>query len=100
MFFSPFILPELSPLPPPPPRLVLRSVCFCTINASLHLLRWVVGGTLLELRDASLTTSINHSPSDYLCPAPFCVSLNVSVSVLLCLALRDFNIRLVLLSHT
>lgn len=79
---------------PPPSRLVLLSACCRTVNASLHRLRWVVveggGGSPLELRDASLTTSINHSPSDYLCPAPFCVSLYVSASTLLCLAVRDF----------
>lgn len=99
MCLSLFILPEHPP--PPPPRSVPRSVGFRTINANLHLLRWVVPGeTPVELRDASLTTSINHSPSDYLCPAPFCVSLYVSVSISLCLALRDFNIHLILLSHT
>lgn len=72
------------PYLPPPPRLVLQSACFHTIKANPHPLHW--GGAPVEISDASLTTSINHSPSDYLSPAPFCLSLYVSVSISLCLA--------------
>lgn len=51
----------------------------------IHIL-YIGWGAPVEISDASLTTSINHSPSNYLSPAPFCLSLYVSVSISLCLA--------------
>lgn len=57
-------------------------------------------GAPVELSDASLTTSINHSPSDHLSPTSFCPSLYVSVSTSPRLAYTTFYIGLIALSHT
>lgn len=60
-------------LPPPPPGFTpLRPVGILFVGG---------GGAPVETSDASLTTSINHSPSSHLCAAPL-----LCLSVCLCLA--------------
>lgn len=80
LFFSWFILPYLSP----PPRLVLHSVCFHTIKANLHPLRWVVGGS--PGAPWRLTDHINQSFSLWLSLScsllclSVCLCLHITVS--------------------